>query len=45
MWYNTSRLAFYSRVRDDIYDISDGFIGGAAIHYTGKMLGGKLFLL
>ena len=38
-------VSVHSRVRDDIYDALDGFIGGAAIHYTGKMPEGRLFLL
>ena len=38
-------VSVHSSVRDDIYDALDGFIGGAAVHYTGKMPEGKLFLL
>ncbi len=38
-------VSVHSRVRDDVYDALGGFIGGAAIHYTGKMPEDRLFIL
>ena len=38
-------VSVHSPTRDDIYDALSGRKGGAAIHYTGKMPEGRVFLL
>ncbi len=38
-------VAVHGRSRDDIYDASGQYKGGAAIHYTGKLPEGMAYLL
>lgn len=38
-------VAAHSHSRDDIYDASGHYQGGAAIHYTGKLPEGMAYLL